>query len=178
MKHILLQGRLDEDQAARVVAEMRAADDTLINLRIDSPGGSFAAAIHICLEIEEHPHAVFTTITRALSTAAIIGLAGDARRIDRRGLIMVHCPTRPPPEDAANVCDLVCEYTKRPSQEVMTWMVAERWFTSEDAKQFGFVDSVIDASAPEPVWLPPRTKRAPTASLRPWRQFFERLDLR
>ena len=174
-----LRGPLDEALAHRIVRAIRAAAVRSVDLRIDSEGGSLAAAIAICLEIEEHSHPIFTTVhAKANSAASLIAASGDLRRIDRRGLILVHCPSPPSPDAAAEVRAALVEYSRQLPRDVAEWMAREKTFTAGEALQAGLVDRIIDAAAPEPVRLWTPAKRRPTQWLRPWRVLFEEFDLR
>lgn len=180
MKRINVQGPFNDELAGRVVRAIRAAGGLPIDLRIDSSGGNFGAAIEICLEIEEHSAPVFTTIVgQAFSAAGVLAIAGDVRRIDRGGVVMLHYPSPPSREGTLRAREMVQEYTRQPMDDIITWLVRERPFTAADAVQHGLADRVIDASASEPVVrLWEAKKRAPTAWLRRYREDFERHDLR
>ena len=179
MKRINVEGWLDDDQALRVVTEIRAAVGRPIDLRIDSRGGKFGAVIDILLELEERDKWLATTVIReALSAACILALAGDVRRIDRRGTMMAHFPRPSSPDGAAEAREIVREYTCRQPGEVTAWLAREKTFTAAEAVHFGLADRIVDATAPEPVRLRDPLKRRPTEWLRPWRDLYERLDLR
>jgi ATP-dependent protease ClpP protease subunit len=179
VKRINVHGPLTEDAAERIVVEMRGAAGRPIDLRIDSEGGKFAAAIHILLEAEEHPHAVFTTVIGyAGSAAGIVAIAGDVRRIDRRGQVMLHYPSPASRDGALKAREIAHAYTGQPMEEIAAWHAREKFFGAAEAVHFGLADRIVDATAPEPVRLRDPLKRRPAEWLREYRELFERLDLR
>jgi ATP-dependent protease ClpP protease subunit len=141
--------------------------------------GKLWGAIAICLEIEEHDRPVTTFIVNeANSAAGLVAMAGDLRRIDRGGMVLVHHPRPRSAEGSADVLNAVVGYSGQPPTIVRNWLDFEQTFSATEARRVGLVDSVIDADGPQPVRLTPLTKRRPAAWLKPWREFCERLDLR
>ena len=182
---IALTGPLDEAEGSRVAAEIQRAAGHVIDLRIDSPGGKFGAAIEVAMAIEEHDRAVVATVTgEACSAAGLVALAGDRRRIAPAGTLMLHYPSHPRgwPSSAERAEayqraeDAIAEYCGAPLMRIKAWLASERFFTAREAKAEGLVDS-IDAG-PLPVFLREPAKRAPRQWLREWRDFYERLALR
>jgi ATP-dependent Clp protease protease subunit len=176
---IAVEGWLDDDQALRVVTEIRAAAGRPVDLRIDSQGGKFGAAIDILLEVEEHDAWVATTVIgEACSAAGLIAIAGDVRRIDPRGTIMLHYPRPASRDGALKAREIAQEYTRQPMDEIISWHARERTFSAAEAVQHGLADRIVDVTAPEPVrlWDPP--KRRPAEWLKEYRDLYERLDLR
>jgi ClpP class serine protease len=91
MKRINVRGFLDVDHARLVATAIERCAGSAIDLRIDSPGGQYGAAVLICLAIEEHTRPVTTTVCgQACSAAYLVALRGDFRRIDKRGTMMMH----------------------------------------------------------------------------------------
>lgn len=179
MKRIAVEGPFTDELAERVVREIRAAAGRPIDLRIDSGGGKFGTLIQILLEVEEHPHAVFTTVTgKAWSAAGILAIAGDVRRVDKRGEVMLHYPRPSSRESALQAREIAQHYTQAPMNDVIAWHACERYFAAKEAVQHGLADRVIDADTPEPVRLRDPVHRAPAAWLRSWRELFEEHDLR
>lgn len=182
---IALTGALDEAQGQRVAAEIQRAAGHIIHLRIDSPGGTFGAAIEVAMAIEEHDKAVVATVTgEACSAAGLVALAGDRRRIAPAGTLMLHYPSQPRgwssvgerAESYRRMERVIAEYCSAPLSTIKTWLGSERFFTAGEAKAEGLVDT-IDAG-PLPVFLKEPAKRAPRKWLREWRDFYERAALR
>lgn len=182
---ITLTGPLDEAQGQRVAAEIQRAAGHIIDLRIDSPGGIFGAAIEIAMAIEEHDRIVVTTVTgEACSAAGLVALAGDRRRIAPAAKLMLHYPSQPRgwssaaerAESYQRMERVIAEHCSAPLSTIKTWLSSERFFTARQAKAEGLVDT-IDAGG-LPVFLREPTKRAPRQWLREWRDFYERAALR
>ncbi len=179
MRRIDLRGTLDEDQAERIVTEMRGAAGRPIEIRIDSPGGKLGAAILVGLEIEEHDRLVLTTVTgQASSAAGLIAMLGDRRRIVRHGLVLCHHPAPYSSRASDDVAAAIAEATGQPLSVAWRWMNAEKTFDATEAKASGLVDEIAGADLLPTVFLREPKKRPPTAWLRPWREFFDRADLR
>jgi ATP-dependent protease ClpP protease subunit len=179
MRRIDVAGYLGDDQAERVVAEIRGAAGRPIDLRINSRGGVFGAAVDILLELEEHDTWIATTVIgEASSAACLLAIAGDVRRIDREGTMMVHYARPASPDAAKEMRRIVREYTGCGYAQVIAWLAREKTFSAAEAVRAGLADRIVDATAPEPVRLKDPVKRRPTQWLRPWRDLYERLDLR
>ncbi len=176
---IELQGSIDEAAAVRVAAQIRAAAGRDVELRINSSGGKLWGAIKICMEIEEAAGSVSTVVAgEANSAAALIAMAGDFRRIDRRGAMLVHHPRPRSAEGTLDVLRAIAGYSGQPTRVVRGWLDAEQTFTAVEAQRLGIVDSIVDVDGPRPVRLTPLAKRQPALWLRPWRDLLERNDLR
>jgi len=179
MKRINVRGFLDVDHARLIVTAIERCAGSAIDLRIDSPGGQYGAAVVICLAIEEHARPVTTTVVgEGCSAAFLVAIAGDVRRIDKGGVMMTHCASPPSPVNASEVRKAVHELTGQPIERIANWMAREKYFNADDALEAGLVDRIIDANAPEVVRLHEPKKRAPTLWLREWRELVEQFDLR
>jgi ATP-dependent protease ClpP protease subunit len=178
MQRIDIRGFLDDDLAHGVVNSIRAAAGP-VDLRINSHGGKLGCAIQIMLAMEDHDEIVFTTVTgQGNSAAGLVSAAGDVRRIDKRGLMLVHCPSPACPDTAADVRRAICEYTKQLPRYVAEWMAREKTFAADEAKAAGLVDRIIDTDAAETVSLWTPRKRPPAEWLKGYREIFEEFDLR
>ena len=179
MRTIDLVGLLDEAQGFRIARAIKISVGRSIDVRIDSPGGKFGAAIAIALEIEEHDAPVFTTVVgQANSAAGLVAMAGDLRRIDRDGVMLIHHPSPRGSSASADVAGAIGEYSGRPLSVVRSWMDGERTFDAHEAMSAGLIDRIINTASPEPVRLRQPTKRPPTRWLRSWREFYEQHDAR
>ena len=182
---ITLTGPLDEAQGRRVAAEIQRAGGQVIDLRIDSPGGIFGAAIEVAMAIEEHDRITLTTVTgEACSAAGLVALAGDRRRIAPTGTIMLHYPTQARgwssaaerAESYQRMDRVIAEYTGASLATIKSWLAREHVFKAQEAKVEGLVDTIDGGRLP--VFLREPAKRAPRTWLREWRDFYERLALR
>src|SRR5947207_3779337 len=79
---VFLRGRLDEATANNVIAQLllvaRTADGRPIELYVDSPGGSIAAALSVYDVIQTLPAPVSTTCIGTCGGASVVVLAGGA----------------------------------------------------------------------------------------------------
>jgi HK97 family phage major capsid protein len=139
-------------------------DKTLIKLHIFSPGGDVLAGNEIYNALKEHKGGVEVTIgALCASIATVIAMAGRKITMAKNGLFMIHNPwvfAIGESEDLrrmadvmdkmkTNIVDTYQSRTKMPVEEVAQLMDDESWFTAEEAKEKGFVDSVKDADGDE-----------------------------
>lgn len=145
--------------ANEFVRELNAIDAKIINLRINSPGGSVFDGVAIFNALKKHEAKVVTHIEAlAASIASIIALAGDEVHIADNAFYMIHNPYTVAIGDAENmrktaemldkVTDtLIKTYTNKTGKadnEIRDLMNAETWFTAEEAKDAGFADVITD----------------------------------
>lgn len=179
MKRISVRGFLDVAHARLVATAIARCAGSAVDLRIDSPGGQYGAAVLICLAIEEHARPITTTICgQACSAAFLVAIAGDVRRIDHKGTMMTHYGSPPDPENASETRKAIHEMTGQPLERIAKWIAREKYFSADEALELGLVDRVIDMHAPEVVRLHEPQKRAPTLWLRGWRELLAQCDLR
>jgi ATP-dependent Clp protease, protease subunit len=132
--------------------------DTL-NVRVNSPGGDVFDGLAIYNTLKRHPANVIMDIDgMALSIASIIVMAGDEINMAKNAMMMIHDPwtfAGGTAEDFRKQADLMdqvkgnlvttyADRTKMDAQEIDDLMAAETWFTADDAKANGFVDSVTE----------------------------------
>lgn len=132
----------------------------VINLRINSPGGSVFAARAIETALREHPAQVRVHIDGlAASAATFIAMAGDEIVMSPGALFMIHnawsiafgnASDMRATADLLDKIDgtLVATYaarTKQDPQAIQQWMGAETWFTADEAVENGFADRVAQA---------------------------------
>lgn len=131
-----------------------------IKVRINSRGGEVADGSAIYSLLVDHPARVEVMIDGvAASMASIIAMAADEVRMSEAAYLMIHNPwgfAMGDAEEMRNVAETLDKmrtnlagiYVKRSGQslaQVLEWMDAETWFTAEEAKEFGFADSVTRA---------------------------------
>lgn len=139
-----------------------------IRVRINSPGGDVFEGIAILNALRAHP-AHITTIVDGLaaSAASFIAMAGDEIVIARNAEVMIHDPSAVCIGNAADMRDMVDQldrigdniasmYADRAGGTVEQWreaMLAETWYSDEEALAAGLVDRIerFGADEPEPV---------------------------
>lgn len=148
-------GTLAED----FVAELNSIDADLLNVHINSPGGSVFEGLAIYNALRSHKALVSVHIDGlAASIASIIAMAGDEVTIADNAMLMIHKPAvlmfgqAPDLRKEADLLDkiesqLVSTYAKRSSatpEQISAWMQEEKWFTGAEAVDAGFADKISE----------------------------------
>ncbi|MGO1509990.1 MAG: ClpP family protease [Actinomycetaceae bacterium] len=176
---LVLDGQLDDDNGTLLATQLMtlAVDDPAagIALWIHSPGGSVPAMLAIRDVMRTIPCEVATLalgiaysagqfllsagtpgLRRAMPHARVLmhqgsaGIAGSAVDVELQADDLRH--TRD------TVLELVAKDTGRPFATVLEDSLHDRWYTAEEARDYGFVDEIVtgfDAVAPR------RTRRIP-----------------
>lgn len=158
---------------------------SLINCRINSPGGSVFEGMTIYNLLASHPARVICHIDGlAASIASVVAMAGDEINIADNGMMMIHdawgvgVGTADELRKTADVLDSITgtiaqTYAKRSKNDIgliRGMMGAETWMTADQAKDYGLVDSVVDnMQAQACVFDPRRFRNTP-------RQITERIE--
>ena len=131
-----------------------------IVVRINSGGGDVFAANAIYTRLKDHSAKITVKIDGwAASAATIIAMAGDAIKIARNGVFMIHDPAMTvwdtfKAEDFEKMAEelkvikqsIVNTYamkTGRPEQEISDFMAEEKWWTGDAAVENGFCDELM-----------------------------------
>ncbi|MFB9909325.1 ATP-dependent Clp protease proteolytic subunit [Allokutzneria oryzae] len=165
---IVLGSQVDDNIANQICAQMLllAAEnpDEDIKLYINSPGGSVTAGMAIYDTME------FITpdvATYGMGLAASMGqfLLSAGTRGKRYALpharIMMHQPSAGVGGTAADIAiqaemltrhkremaELIASQTGQPVERIVADSDRDRWFTAEEAKEYGFIDTVISRAA-------------------------------
>lgn len=163
---VVLGTAVDDASAHRVCTELLllAAEDPErdITLMINSPGGSVYAGMAVYDTMRLIPNDV---VTLAAGMAASMGqfllCAGTPgkRRALPHARIMMHQPSAGISGTAADVAiqaealghtkdlmhRLISEHTGRPVEQVVADSDRDRWFTADQAREYGMVDEVVDS---------------------------------
>lgn len=130
-----------------------------ITVRINSGGGFVDQGLAIHNLLREHPGRVTVHIDAvAASIAGLIAMAGDETIISSNGLFMLHNPWGAAMGDAnemrhnADVLDkmrdaMAQSYRRKTGlsyEEIVIMMDDETWLTADEAKRWGFCDTVTD----------------------------------
>jgi ATP-dependent Clp protease protease subunit len=144
--------------AKTFVAEMQKLGKVdVINLHINSPGGSVFDGVAIYNSLKNHPARIEVDVdSEASSIASVIAMAGDEIRMASNAMMMIHDPegmARGNAEDMRKTADLLDQvkgviadtYAKRTGKkyaDVVALMAEETWMTADEALQMGFADVV------------------------------------
>jgi len=143
--------------AKQFVDELKEINAEVINLRINSPGGSVIDGIAITNALQRHPAKVITHIDGlAASMASSIACgAGDEVHMADNALLMIHNPWTLSMGDAdelrkdADLLDkmaasILSSYGRSQYEvdELKNLMDEETWFTAQEAFDAGFVDHI------------------------------------
>ncbi len=164
-ERIIFLGSVVEDSMANAIAAqmllLAAADpDKDIFLYINSPGGSVSAGMAIYDTMQYVKNDVATV---AMGLAASMGqfllCAGAAgkRYALPHARIMMHQPSGGIGGTASDIkiqaeqmlytkkkmAELIAEHTGQPIAQIEADSDRDRWFTADDAKEYGFVDHVV-----------------------------------
>jgi len=149
----------DAGEFVRALAEI---DSKAITVRINSPGGDVFDGLAIYNALTSHKSKIITRIeSLAASAASFIALAGKEKQAYKNAMIMIHNSlvfTAGNQYDLreiadilekidGNMVDIYAQNTSVGKREVRDMMKAETWFTAKEAKDKGFIDTIIDGKA-------------------------------
>jgi ATP-dependent Clp protease protease subunit len=161
---VFLGQQVDDDIANRICAELvlLAAEDAKrdISLYINSPGGSVSAGLAIYDVMQYVPNDVATyAMGMAASMGQFLLCAGAAgkRYALPHAQILMHQPSGGIGGTASDIriqaeqmlyikktlADRIAFHTGQPVQQIETDSDRDRWFTADEAKEYGFVDQVV-----------------------------------
>jgi len=142
--------------AKQFVDELKEINAEVINLRINSPGGSVIDGNAMFNALQRHPAKVVTHIDGlAASMASVLAMAGDEVHMADNALLMIHNPWTMSIGDAdelradAELLDkmsasILSAYgrSQYEAEEIKDLMDAETWFTAQEAFDAGLVDHI------------------------------------
>ncbi len=162
---IFLVGEINYNSATRVIMQMlhlqNQKKDTDINLYINSPGGSVddTLAIYDTMNFLKCPIATYC-IGRAMSGGAVILASGaeGKRFILPHAKVMIHQPYGGVTGQASDVKiqaeeilrskrainEILSRHTGKPVEQVEEDSERDRYFSAQEAKEYGLVDEVIE----------------------------------
>lgn len=151
-------------EAESFIGDLARIDSKVINLRINSPGGNIFDGTAIYNAILRHPASVRVQIDGlAASMASIIALAGDTVEMAENAFFMIHMPwsmvvggsddMRKEAETLDKLSETAVKtYARRSNlsdDEIRAAMMEETWYSAEEAKTAGFVDSIYSGDKPK-----------------------------
>jgi len=144
------------------IAELKAIDAPIINLRINSPGGSVFAARAMEQAMREHKAKIVAHVDGySASAASFLMMAADEIVMAPGAMVMIHkawTVAYGNADDLRSQADLlekidgtlVDTYAARTSKdpaEIAQWMAAETWFTADEAVAAGLADRKSETGA-------------------------------
>lgn len=174
---LLLTGEVDDRMAERVCAELvlLASEDERrdIVLHINSPGGSVLAGLAVYDTMRLVPNDIVTVAAGfAASMGQVLLAAGTpGKRVSlAHSRIMMHQPSAGFAGTAVDIAIQAenLEYMKRQSQQILADATGrtveeierdsdrDRWFTPEEARDYGIIDRVVDSLADVAPFAVPR----------------------
>lgn len=152
-------------------------DDVEISVRINSDGGEVTNALSIYRALAEHPARVVAHVDGiAASSASVILMAADSRRISESAFVMIHNPRSFEVGEAADLrkmADLLDQFrdqilgiyaarTGQSRERVQQWMDAETWFDADESLANGFADEITANKAVAAKWDLSYCRHVPT----------------
>lgn len=149
----------------------------VLNLRINSPGGSVTEGAAMLATLDEWNRPASRTIEvdvdgLAASAASLLMMAGDKVRVASNGLVMIHMPWTMAVGNATEMrrtadlldkvagqyADSYMRKAKISREDLLAAMEAETWYTGQEAVAVGLADAVnepvrVAAFAGMPEWL-------------------------
>lgn len=165
---IFLGSQVDDDIANRLVAQilLLSAEDPHkdISLYINSPGGSISAGLAIfdAMQFSECDVATYGIGLAASMGQFLLAAGTPGKRFALpHARIMMHQPSAGIGGTAADIAiqaeqyaltkkemaQLISEFTGQSIERIAEDSDRDRWFTAQEAKEYGFVDHVITRAA-------------------------------
>jgi ATP-dependent Clp protease protease subunit len=131
----------------------------VVNLRINSPGGSVFDGLAIYNTLARHPARIEVDVDGvAASIASVIAMAGDEIRMASNATMMIHDPygmSAGSAQDMRKTADLLDQikgqivdtYANRTGKDATAladMMANETWMTAQEARQHGFSDATTE----------------------------------
>lgn len=145
--------------------DAKNAKNEEVTIQINSGGGDIGAGNEISYLIGQYPGAVTADITGyCCSAATLISCAADSARMMPSALFMIHNVSGAACGDY-NVMDhksgvlktaneaiaaAYCKKTGKTAEELLDLMNSETWMNAEKAKNYGFIDEIIESKSEKP----------------------------
>lgn len=151
------------NSAEEFVRNLRSLTQSNIVIRINSPGGDVWDANAIHNAIKAHSSKVVTRIeSLAASAASYIAVAGHEKQAYKNTMVMIHEPMTGLwgnqyelretadilGQISSNMIDMYADNTNIGKRELKEMLKNETWMTAKEAKEKGFVDTIIEAGKP------------------------------
>jgi ATP-dependent Clp endopeptidase proteolytic subunit ClpP len=148
------------NDASELVRNLNSIKTKTITVRINSPGGDVFDGIAIYNALKNHSSKVITRNEGlAASIASIIAMAGKEIQAYSNAMLMIHNAWTYAAGDASlmreiadlleqidgNLLDIYVSQAKIGKKETKAMMDAETWMTAKEAKEKGFIDTVLES---------------------------------
>jgi ATP-dependent protease ClpP protease subunit len=173
--------------ASDFIAELDKYAGQKVVLRINSPGGDVFEARAMATAIAKHGDVHAKIDSLAASAATYVATACKTVEIAQGGFFMIHYAwtfaygNKDDLTKTSSLLDkvdqsIIADYVRKSGAQsgaIEQWMADETWFTADEAKQNGFVDSIFapDEKAPPPAaraaWNVSAYSKAPKALTAP-----------
>lgn len=149
----------DASELVRALADIKTKT---VTVRINSPGGDVFDAIAIFNALQSHKSKIITKIeSLAASAASFIALAGKEVQAYQNAMFMIHDPWVLAAGNqydlreiadilekiSGNMVDIYSQNSNVGKKEIREMLKTETWFTAKEAKDKGFIDTIIDGKA-------------------------------
>jgi ATP-dependent protease ClpP protease subunit len=139
----------------------------VINVSINSPGGSAADGIAIYNMLRRHDATVNVHIDGvAASAASVIAMAGDTISIADSAMVMIHDPmtfnfgnaaemretAKVLDKWAGSIAQSYKRHVNKPINEIREMMAAETWLSADEAYELGMAHEIFSDSQPVAAW--------------------------
>lgn len=150
------------NDAGEIIRALAGIDTKTVTVRINSPGGDVFDAMAIFNALQSHKSKIVTRIeSLAASAASFIALAGKEVQAYQNAMVMIHEPWVLAAGNqydlreiadilekiSGNMVDIYSQNSNVGKKEIREMMKAETWFTAKEARDKGFVDTIIDGKA-------------------------------
>jgi len=150
------------NDAAELVRSLAEMKQKTITVRINSPGGDVFDAVAIFNVLQSHKSKIITRIeSLAASSASFIALAGKEVQAYKNAMMMIHDPwvlamgnqydlreiAAILEKISGNMVDIYASESNVGKKEVKEMLKAETWMTAKEAKEKGFIDTIVDGKA-------------------------------
>lgn len=148
----------DEVTPKQFAADLKGLGDvSLINVRINSPGGDVFAGQAIHSMLKRHPATINVYVDGlAASAASIVAMAGDRVLMPQNAVMMIHDPWTIVVGNADDMRKAAADLDKIREPVISAYeaktglsrdrigemLAAETWMTAEEAVELGFADAV------------------------------------
>jgi ATP-dependent Clp endopeptidase proteolytic subunit ClpP len=150
------------NDAGEIIRALAGINTKTLTVRINSPGGDVFDAMAIFNALQSHKSKVITRVeSLAASAASFLALAGKEVQAYQNAMFMIHEPwvlAAGSQHDlreiadilekiSGNMVDIYAQNSNVGKKEIREMLKAETWFTAKEAKERGFIDTIIDGKA-------------------------------